>query len=102
MSDSQHIDPRIPFVLPPVIPTTRNTKCGRGVIVPVTVAVNTKTTITHNLGRKVQGMIALLNNGGASPTPYGLWFGTSPTSTSTQQSIISPNVALTNCLLWVF
>lgn len=93
------LDPRIPFVLPPAISTTRNTKCGRGVIVPITVAQNTQTTVTHNLGRKVQGIIPLLNNGGASPTPYGMWFGTTPTSTNTQQSLISPNVALTNCLV---
>lgn len=100
MSDYQDILPLVPFVLPPVISTTRNTKCGRGVIVPVTVAANTQITVTHNLGRKVQGMLALINDGGLALPPK-LYFGVAPTSTASQQSI-EGDTTMTNCLVWLF
>jgi len=87
----------IPFLTAPFISTTRNTRCGRGMIVPVTVAANTDITVNHRLGRLVQGMIPLLNNGGATFTPK-LKYGAGP-RTFNQQSI-NADTALTNCLIW--
>lgn len=89
----------IPFVLPPVLPTTRNTKMGRGVLCPVTAAANTPVTVVHNLGRKVQGMFAILNNAGADYNPQ-LKFGGGP-STNIEQSI-EGNVVMTNCFVFFF
>lgn len=97
---AEQILPLIPFVLPATISTTHNTKCGRGMIVPVTVAANTDKVITHNLGRLVQGLIPLINNGGASLPPK-LFFGGNGTRSTSQQTI-QGDVAMSNCLVWVF
>lgn len=87
----------VPFVLPSVIPTNRNTKCGRGVIVPVTATAGTPVVITHNLGRLVQGLIAI-NNGTAYTPRLAMPAGT---RTTTQQTI-QGDVNMTSCLVWVF
>lgn len=87
----------IPFLTQPFIPTNRNTRCGRGMIVPVTAAANTDVTVNHRMGRLVQGMIPLLNNGGATVVPK-LKYGAGPRSFN-QQSI-NADTAMTNCLVW--
>ncbi len=89
---------QVPFILPAVISTTQPTRCGRGVIVPVSAASGTDVTVTHNLGRKVQAMIPLLNNSGVSYTPQ-LKFGAGP-ATASQQSI-NANATMTNCLVFL-
>ena len=87
----------IPFVFPPGgISVDRNTKCGRGVVVPITVAANTPITVTHNLGRFVQGMIPLINNAGATFVPK-LKFGGGPSTVSEQS--IEGDTDMTNCLV---
>lgn len=88
-----------PFVTEPFISTTRNTRNGRGMFVPVTAVANTPITITHNLGRIVQGMIAVLNNGGADFTP-ALRFAAGEHSNTKQT--IEADAAMTNCLIWLF
>lgn len=51
---------QLPFVHAPIPLTTRNMRCGRGMIVPVTTtAANMPTTIRHNLGRLVWWLIPL-------------------------------------------
>jgi hypothetical protein len=88
----------IPFILPAVIPTTGTTRCGHGIIVPVTAAANTSIVVTHGLGRKVQAAIVLANNGGALFPPR-LMFGTL-TSTPNQVNLIG-DTAMTNCLVFL-
>lgn len=88
----------IPFILPALIPTTARTRCGHGVIVPVTVAANAAITVTHGLGRKVQIAWCLANNSGADVAPR-LAFGT-PTSTA-QQVSITGDLAMTNALVFL-
>lgn len=87
----------IPFLTAPFISTTRNTRCGRGMIVPVTVAANTDITVNHNMGRLVQGMIPIINHGGATLTPK-LKFGAGPRDFNRQS--INADTTLTNCLIW--
>lgn len=51
-----------PFLLPPgPLPTTRNTRCGRGTIVPVSAQAGKEVTLQHQLGRKVVAMQVLAN-----------------------------------------
>lgn len=88
-----------PWVTSPFISTSRNTRNGRGMIVPVTAAANTPVTVTHNLGRLVQGMLAVLNNAGATFTPK-LMFAAGTRSAS--QQTIEADTAMTNCLVWFF
>lgn len=80
----------------PFYSLTRNTRDGRGVVVPVTAPAGTFVTITHNLGRIVQGARALNNNQGQSPLPI-LQLGT---GSRTQQTIWA-NTPLINCLVRV-
>lgn len=87
----------IPFVLPAKISTTKNTKCGRGVIVPLSAAANTPVTATHNLGRPVQVYWPLINNGGATVPPRLVL--AAPSSNNAQG--FSGDVAMTNCLVFM-
>lgn len=92
-----------PFILPPVIPTNKNTNCGTGVIVPVTAAINTPVKITHGLGRKVQAAWCISNNAGANLTPRLQW-GTSlagGVNTNTQLTI-QGDEAMTSALVVMF
>lgn len=88
----------VPFVLPAKISTTKPTKCGRGVIVPLTAAQNAAVTAQHNLGRPVQVYWPLINNAGASVPP--LLTLTAP-STNNSQGFVATNVAMTNCLVFM-
>jgi hypothetical protein len=88
----------IPFVTEPFISTTRNTRCGRGMIVPLTAAANAPVTVTHNLGRIVQGMIVLLNAAGAAFPPR-LMFAPGERS-ATKQTIVG-DADMTTCLVWL-
>lgn len=92
----------VPFVLPAVISKTQNTRCGRGMIVPVTVAANTPIVVSHNLGRFVQSFWPLNNGTGFLPK---LAFGdpTDPgyVSSTTQQTLIADE-DLTQCLILMF
>jgi hypothetical protein len=92
----RQVYPVLEGVIPPVIPTTRNTRDGRGMIVPVSGAANTPITVTHNLGRLVQGFVPLINNAGATFNPK-LMFGAGPNS-NTQVTIVGSEI-LTNCLI---
>lgn len=94
---------QVPFVNAPFISQTRNTKMARGMIVPVTVNANTAITITHNLGRLVQGMLCISNgtNGELFTAGLARVITGSPVRTKTQQTI-QANLALTNALIWVF
>lgn len=101
------LDPRalrtsIPFILPAVISTSQPTRCGRGVIVPVTGKANVPVVATHNLGRMVQGMWALLNAGGQAFTPK-LKFGSggSAVSSNVAQTIVADE-DMTQCLIVFF
>lgn len=93
---------QLPFVNAPFILQTRNTKMARGMIVPVTVAANTNITITHNLGRQIQGMICVLNgaNGELFPPQFALVLPA--TNNGARQSVVKANGACTSALLWVF
>jgi len=92
----------IPSLTAPFISLTRNTRFGRGVIVPVTVAANTPVTITHNLGRLVQGMLAISNgaNGELFTPQLARTIGGGSVRTPEKQSI-QGNLAMTSCLVWV-
>jgi hypothetical protein len=92
----RQVYPVLEGVIPPVIPTTRNTRDGRGMIVPVTVVANTPITVTHNLGRLVQGFVPLINDAGAAFTPK-LMFGAGPHS-NTQVTVVG-DTDMTNCLI---
>lgn len=92
----------VPFVLPPIIPLTQNTPCGTGIICPVSAAANTPVKVTHGLGRKVQGMWMMANDGGATVTS-GLLFGTTlagGVNTNEQVTIEAP-VVMTNALVFM-
>jgi hypothetical protein len=97
---------QLPFVNSPFISRTRNTKMARGMIVaPVTVAANTAITITHNLGRKVQGMICISNgaHGEAFPPQFALVVPpTAGAIQSSSQATVQANATATQALLWVF
>lgn len=88
-----------PYITAPFVSTTRNTRNGRSMLVPVSAAAATPITITHNLGRLVQGMHVVLNNGGASYAPR-VQFVAGPRS-NTQQAIQFEEDAV-NALLMVF
>lgn len=93
----------IPGITSPFISLTRNTRFGRGMVVPVTAAANTPVTITHNLGRLVQGMIAISNgaNGELFTPGVARVITGSPVRSASQQTI-QANLAMTSCLVWVF
>ena len=88
----------IPFVLPAKVSTTKPTRCGRGVIVPLSAAQNAAVTATHGLGRPVQVYWPLINNAGASVPPL---LTLAAPSSNTQQGFVSTNVALANCLVFM-
>lgn len=88
----------IPFVLPAKISLTKATKCGRGVIVPLTQATpGSSVTATHNLGRPVQAYWPLINNAGATVPPR---LTLASPSTNNAQGFIA-DVAMTNCLVFM-
>jgi len=93
----------VPQLHSPTLSLTRNTRYGRGMVVPVTAAASTPVVITHNLGRLVQGMIAISNgaNGELFPPAVARVISGSPTRTATKQSI-QANGTMTSCLVWVF
>lgn len=91
--------PFYPFMTAPFLSTNRNTRNARGVVVPVTGSKYTPITVTHNLGRQVQGMIALINNKGQDWTPR-LRFA--PGANSTSQQAIEATEDMTGCLVWFF
>lgn len=88
----------IPFVLPAKISTTKPTRCGRGVIVPLTGAQNAVVTANHGLGRPVQVYWPLINNAGASVPPL---LTLAAPSTNNAQGFVSTNVAMANCLVFM-
>lgn len=88
----------IPFVLPAKISLTKPTKCGRGVIVPLTAAQNAAVTANHGLGRPVQVYWPLINNAGATAPPL---LTLAAPSTNNSQGFVSTNVAMTNCLVFM-
>jgi hypothetical protein len=87
----------IPFVLPNQISPTRPTHCGRGMIVPVTGQANTEITVTHNLGRIVQGAWALANTNEFNPRIKL----TQQTATKTQQSLVA-DANMSSCFIMFF
>lgn len=86
------------FMLPPKVPTNRNTPWGPGIIVPVTAAANTPTIVKHGLGRLVQGMWCIANDGGALPTPR-LQFGPTFGQTTMQEVGIQGDEQMVNALV---
>lgn len=104
MSEIRNIEPRIvdvlniiPFVLPSKISLTKATRCGRGVIVPLTAAAGATATATHNLGRPVQVYWPLINNGGATVPPR---LTLAAPSSNNSQGFVA-DVAMTNCLVFM-
>jgi hypothetical protein len=100
-SPLRQVYPVLTGVTSPFISFARNTRDGRGVIVPVgvtdPVAVGEPVTVTHNLGRVPQRIVALQNDGGAAENPQmTLASGTAPTRT---QATISADIIMTNCLV---
>jgi hypothetical protein len=89
----------VPFVLPPVIPTNQTTRCGTGVIVPVTAAANTPVTVTHGLARKVQAAFCIRNNGGLDFTA-AIKYGA--TINNNQRVDVTGSVAMTDALVVFF
>lgn len=80
----------------------RNTRSGRGIFVPVTVAANTPITVTHNLGRIPQGVTAVINNMGLYTNP-DIALAPNPSLLPTrQQATIEGNTAMFNCLVWFY
>jgi hypothetical protein len=97
----RQVYPVLTGITSPFISMARNTRDGRGVIVPVgvtaPVAVGEAVTVTHNLGRIPQRIVALQNDGGATENPQmALASGVAATRT---QATISANVIMTNCLV---
>lgn len=93
----RQVYPVLPGVKPPFIPTNRNTRDGRGMIVPVTAAADTPVLVTHNLGRIPQSIEAISNDGGTAQNPaMTLAAGVAPTRT---QATIQGNQTMTNCLV---
>lgn len=91
--------PLIPSVSTPFISTTRNTRVGRGIVVPVTAQAGTATLITHGLGRIPQRIQAFLNDGGALVNPaMTLAAGVPPTR---MQAMILGNFNMVNCLVYL-
>lgn len=90
----------VPFVLPSTVSTTQNTRCGRGMIVPVTCPANKSEVIKHNLGRFAQFAIVLINQGNFTPQ-YQFDTSHGATRTLTQQSVIFNGVCDT-CLVLFF
>ena len=93
---ADQIRTEIPFILPPVVPTNAPTRCGHGIIVPVTADANTSVTVTHGLARKIQAAWCISNDAGAAFAPK-LKFGTE-VSTAQQVDLIG-DVAMTNALV---
>lgn len=95
----QQVYNQLPFVTQPFISLTRNTKMGRGMVVPIASAnPNATFVITHNLGRYVQGALGIANGGGGWPPRVAIEAGTR----SQRQQSIQVDVACTNALIWVF
>jgi hypothetical protein len=94
----------VPFLLPPVTPINQNTPCGTGMICPVTASQNSPTVVKHGLGRKVQFIIPLANNGGALVPPILQWGTSLPGGVNTPNTLTvqSTNVAMTSAMLFVF
>lgn len=90
----------VPFILPSQLSLTQPTRCGRGMIVPVTATANQSTVIKHNLGRFVQFAIPLWNNGAFTPQ-YMFDTGHGATRTQQKQSVIF-NVGCNPCLVLFF
>lgn len=90
----------VPFVLPAVLSLTKATKCGRGVIVPVTVAANTNVNVAHNLGRLVQGGLCIFN--GASFTAQIAFPTGGGTVRTTKQQTIQLSIAGAPALVFLF
>lgn len=99
----QQVYNQLPFVTSPFIRTDRNTRMGRGMVVPVTVAANTPIVIKHNLGRLMQGALAIANgaNGELYPPRVARVITGSPVRSSSQQTI-QCDTACTVALIWVF
>lgn len=93
---------QLPFVAAPFIRKDRNTKMARGIIVPVTVAANTNYTMTHNLGRAIQGMICVLNGANGELFPPQFRLVLPATNNGPKTSVVQANAVCTSALLWVF
>jgi hypothetical protein len=94
----KQVYPVLPGITAPYISTTRNTRDGRGVIVPVTASQSTAILVTHNLGRIPQSIQAIQNNGGQFLNPGMILSagGIQPTRT---QATIEGNQQMINCLV---
>lgn len=88
----------IPFVLPSKIYGGRPTRCGRGMIVPVSGQGNTSIAVTHNLGRFAQVAWVINNTGNFSPR---LMFDPNGIRTEQVQSIIADGV-MNKCMILFF
>ena len=97
----RQVYPVIDHIPPPFVSLHRNTRYGRGVLVPVAVgnqiAANTPFTVTHNLGRLVGSALVYTNNGGQLINP-ALEVGT---GTRIQQTLQADNPLL-NALIWFY
>ena len=97
------VAPTTAFVLPASIPTNQTTPWGPGVIVPVTGAANTPITVTHGLGRKVQGMKVFSNANGGIFNPRLKWGTSLAGGISTPQRVtVEGDETMTNCLIEMF
>lgn len=93
---------QIRAVTAPFVSKTRNTRSGRGMLVPVSVIANTPITITHNLGRLAQGFTVLTNatDNSAYPGFIAMYTASGATRTPMQQTIFS-SVQLQNAIIEV-
>jgi hypothetical protein len=90
----------VPFILPSTVSLTQNTRCGRGMIVPVIAAANVSTVVTHNLGRIAQFAFPLMNIGAFTPA-YQFDTGHGTTKGRNAQSVIF-SVGCNPCLVLFF
>lgn len=93
---------QIRAVTAPFVSKVRNTRSGRGMLVPASMAANTPTVITHNLGRLAQGFTTLTNGTDNSAYPGFIAMYTAPGAIRTpmQQEIFS-SVQLLNAIIEV-
>jgi hypothetical protein len=92
-----------PFMLPAMVPSTKNTHWGPGIIVPTTAAANAPVTVVHGLGRKVIAVLCFSNNAGANLTPRLQWGTSLAGGVSTNQKLtVQGDEAMVNALLVMF
>jgi hypothetical protein len=92
----------IPFVLPPVLSTTRPNRCGRGVLVYVSAAANTPVAVTHNIGREVQGAIVVMHNLSAGASSFPPRIALTSGTRTTQVQTVQFDATATNALVFLF